>query len=219
MAKKARDRTFCGAGSRGKSLERIGEGCELNRTPGISTGARKYKSEARQQQTRKTKASCGASTLLTSSTVFKVRTSQQRTSLEKTNEVLGAPMCRVLSVEYSIPYLVKRHVALRRAEVPVESASTLREALTLMRLGEFDVAVLGHAIPEAERNRIAEALLELKPSMRLIMMYAESISNADRADAVLSLGGEQHLVPTIKSLTARMKAARGADVLKKAAGF
>jgi DNA-binding NtrC family response regulator len=128
-------------------------------------------------------------------------------------------MCRVLSVEYSIPYLVKRHVALRRAEIPVESASTMREALSLMRLGEFDVAVLGHAIPETERNRIAEALLEMKPSIHIIMMYTGSISNADRAAAVLSIGGEQHLVPTIKSLAARMKAARGVDVLKKAAGF
>jgi len=128
-------------------------------------------------------------------------------------------MCRVLSVEYSIPYLVKRHVSLRRAEVPVESASTLREALTLMRLGEFDVAVLGHGIPESERNRIAEGLLEMKPSIRIIMMYAGSINNADRADAVLSLEGEQHLVATIKSLAARMKASRSVDVLKKAAGF
>ena len=128
-------------------------------------------------------------------------------------------MCRVLSVEYSIPYLVKRHVALRRANIAVESASSLREALQLMRLGEFDVAVLGHAIPEADRSRIAETLLELKPALRIIMMYSGSIDHADRADAVLSLEGEQHLVATIKSLAARMKAARSADVLKKAAGF
>ena len=122
-------------------------------------------------------------------------------------------MCRVLSVEYSVPYLVKRHVALRRAEIAVESASSLREAMALLRLGEFDVVVLGHGIPETERNRIANTLLETKPSMRIVMMYAGSISNADHADAVLSIDGEQHLVPTIKTLTAR------ADVLKKAAGF
>jgi len=122
-------------------------------------------------------------------------------------------MCRVLSVEYSVPYLVKRHVALRRAEIAVESASSLREAMALLRLGEFDVVVLGHGIPETERNRIADTLLETKPSMRIVMMYAGSISHADHADAVLSIDGEQHLVPTIKTLTAR------ADVLKKAAGF
>ena len=122
-------------------------------------------------------------------------------------------MCRVLSVEYSIPYLVKRHVALRRAEIGVESASSLREAMALLRLGEFDVAVLGHAIPEAERDRIADTLLETKPSMRIVMMYTGSISHAEHADAVLSIDGEQHLVPTIRTLTAR------ADVLKRAAGF
>jgi hypothetical protein len=127
-------------------------------------------------------------------------------------------MCRVLSVEYSIPYLVKRHVALRRAEIPVESASSFRETLSLMRLGEFDVAVLGHGIPEAERNRIAETLLGMKPGISIVMMYAGSIDNADRADAVLSIEGEQHLVPTIKGLAGRMKASR-VDVLKKAAGF
>jgi len=121
-------------------------------------------------------------------------------------------MCRVLSVEYSVPYLVKRHVALRRAEIAVESASSLREAMALLRLGEFDVVVLGRGIPETERNRIANTLLETKPSMRIVMMYAGSISNADHADAVLSIDGEQHLVPTIKTLTARA-------VLKRAAGF
>ena len=122
-------------------------------------------------------------------------------------------MCRVLSVDNSIPYLVKRHVALKRAEIPVESASTLREAMQLMRLGEFDVAVLGHAIPEDERNRIASVLLETKPDMRIIMMYSGSIANADHSDAVLSLEGEHYLVATIKSLAKRT------DALKKAAGF
>src|SRR4051812_49719718 len=99
-------------------------------------------------------------------------------------------MCRVLSVEYSIPYLVKRHVALRRAEIPVESASTLREALTLMRLGEFDVAVLGDAISQAERNPVAGGLLQVQPSNSLVMIYFGSISKADRAHAPLSPGGE-----------------------------
>ena len=122
-------------------------------------------------------------------------------------------MCRVLSVDNSIPYLVKRHVALKRAEIPVESASTLREAVQLMRLGAFDVAVLGHAIPEDERNRIASVLLETKPDMRIIMMYSGSIANADHADAVLSLEGEHYLVATIKSLSKRT------DALKKAAGL
>ena len=121
-------------------------------------------------------------------------------------------MCRVLSVEYSIPYLVKRHVALRRAEIPVESASSLREAMALLRLGEFDVAVLGHGIPEIERNRIADVLLDAKPSIRIVMMYAGSISNANHADAVLSIDGEQHLVSTIKTLSSRA-------ALKRAAGF
>src|SRR6266404_4677920 len=80
----------------------------------------------------------------------------------------GANMCRVLSVEYSVPYLVKRHVALRRAEIAVESASSLREAMALLRLGEFDVVVLGHGIPETERDRIADTLLETKPGMRIV---------------------------------------------------
>jgi DNA-binding response OmpR family regulator len=122
-------------------------------------------------------------------------------------------MCRVLSVEYSVPYLVKRHVALRRAEIAVESASSLREATALMRLGDFDVAVLGHGIPEIERNRIADVLLEAKASIRIVMMYAGSISNADHADAVLSIDGEQRLVPTIKALSKR------SHVLKRAAGL
>lgn len=121
-------------------------------------------------------------------------------------------MCRVLSIDYSVPYLVKRHATLRHAEIPVESASSLREAMALMRLGEFDVAVLGHGIPETERNRIADALLEKKANIRIVMMYSESICNADHADAVLSVEGEQHLVPTIKALTAPA-------TLKRAAGF
>jgi DNA-binding NtrC family response regulator len=122
-------------------------------------------------------------------------------------------MCRVLSVEYSIPHLVKRHVALRRAEIAVESASSFREAMALLRLGEFDVAVLGHGIPETERDRMADQVLETKPSIRIVMMYSGSISHAEHADAVLSVDGEQHLVPAIKVLAQRMR------VLKRAAGF
>ena len=122
-------------------------------------------------------------------------------------------MCRVLSIEYSIPYLVKRHVTLRHAEIPVESASSLREATALLRLGDFDVAVLGHNIPESERNRLADTLLETKPNIRIVMIYSGSIDHADHADAVLRVEGEQHLVPTIRSLTARTQ------VLKRAASF
>ncbi len=123
-------------------------------------------------------------------------------------------MCQVLSIEYSIPYLVKRHVTLRRAEIPVESASSLREALALLRLGDFDVAVLlGHGIPDEERIRIADTLLQTKPNIRIVMMYSGSIAHADHADAVLSVEGEQHLVPTIKSFAGR------GNVLKRAAGF
>ena len=51
------------------------------------------------------------------------------------------------------------------------------------------------------------------------MMYSGSIAHADHADAVLSIDGEQHLVPTIKALNERIKASRRVDVLKKAAGF
>jgi DNA-binding NtrC family response regulator len=122
-------------------------------------------------------------------------------------------MCRVLSVEYSIPYLVKRHVALRRAEIAVESVSSLREAMALLRLGDFDVAVLGHGIPQTERDCLADHLLEKKPNIRIVMMYSGSIRRAEHADAVVSVEGEQHLIPAIKALARNMR------VLKKAAGF
>jgi hypothetical protein len=56
-------------------------------------------------------------------------------------------------------------------------------------------------------------VLETKPSIRIVMMYSGSISHAEHADAVLSVDGEQHLVPAIKVLAQRMR------VLKRAAGF
>src|SRR5260221_11507777 len=106
-------------------------------------------------------------------------------------------MCRVLSIEYSIPFLIKRHVVLRKAEIPVESASSAREAVSLMRLADFDVAVLGHGIPEVDRTCLAEFLREKKPGIQIVMMYSGGIKKAERADAVLSIDGEQHLVETI----------------------
>jgi hypothetical protein len=85
--------------------------------------------------------------------------------------------------------------------------------MALLRLGDFDVAVLGHGIPQTERDCLADYLLEKKPNIRIVMMYSGSIRRAEHADAVVSVEGEQHLVPAIKSLAQRMR------VLKKAAGF
>lgn len=90
---------------------------------------------------------------------------------------------------------------LREAGYAIHAAPTVREALASMRQERADVVVVGHGLSLAERVEIEDAVRQLQPKPRVVLLYDTSISRTEQADAVLNVNSEpQHLVQTIRYL-------------------
>lgn len=108
---------------------------------------------------------------------------------------------RILAVGYRLDRLMPRAARLRKAGYVVDMASAEAQAEFLVRQNRYAAAVLGAAIPEEVRNRLALSLINLNPQCAIIMLYEVSIRNAELADAVLNYEtAEQNLPETIRHL-------------------
>jgi DNA-binding NtrC family response regulator len=94
-------------------------------------------------------------------------------------------MARVLLVGYIPELLQERDRALRAAGHTVTIGPSFAAASDAIAQENFEVAVLGFSVPEAERNQLARILKESSPSTRLIMIYFTSVKNTELADALL----------------------------------
>ncbi|HET6935381.1 MAG TPA: hypothetical protein VFI72_11120 [Candidatus Angelobacter sp.] len=94
-------------------------------------------------------------------------------------------MAKVLIVGYLDGVLQERTAAFSSAEFEVIPASDLQEAMRAIGTGSFDVVVLGHGVPESERNQIARSARDRNGRAKLLMLYLGSIHNAELADALL----------------------------------
>lgn len=94
-------------------------------------------------------------------------------------------MARVLLVGYLIDLLRERQAAFCAEGFTVTAASSVGQALRECEHSLFDALVLGHAVPERERNQIARAAKEQNRATKLLMLYLASIRNAELADALL----------------------------------
>src|SRR5512147_689750 len=114
---------------------------------------------------------------------------------------------KILSFGYDLELLKKREADLRDAGFEVDSSSTLDDALKRTRR-RYDLAVVGHAVGERERNRLAAALKAGERRVPVIFLYRSSIRNAGLADAVLSVAaGNKGLISAAREL---LGGARGA---------
>ncbi len=121
---------------------------------------------------------------------------------------------RVLVVSYRRDLLIRRAERLRQAGYSVDTAGDQRQAEFLLRHNSYDVAVLGIAVPEEARNRLAKALDQFTPGCAVIMLYECSIRNTELADAVLnSESAETDLADAIGHLLAH----RSEDHARRAA--
>lgn len=66
------------------------------------------------------------------------------------------PKARILSVSYDLPLLRTRNMLLEREGYEVVSTSTLEASLEQCRQGGFDIFVLGHSIPYAEKEKLVD---------------------------------------------------------------
>jgi len=94
-------------------------------------------------------------------------------------------VARILLIGYEDGWLEDRRGGLRAAGHTVSCAHSLEQGLRSIQSGRFDVLVLGHAIPLAQRNRLAQAAKRANPSTRVLILYSASVEHAELADALV----------------------------------
>lgn len=110
-------------------------------------------------------------------------------------------MARILSVSYEHALLVTRHQILaKQSEHAVTSVRDLPEALEACRSDEqFDVLVIGHSIPHAEKETLIHAFRDKRPKAAVVALkrHGEDILQ----DADLSIEpNPQELLKTLANL-------------------
>jgi DNA-binding response OmpR family regulator len=113
---------------------------------------------------------------------------------------MGKGRHKILLLGYDLELLKKREAGLRKAGFDVDSVSSLQRALDLIQGNVYQLAIVGHAVGEQDRNRFAAAL-KLQAKVPVIFLYDESIRNASLAHAVLSVAaGIEALVAAANTL-------------------
>jgi DNA-binding response OmpR family regulator len=121
---------------------------------------------------------------------------------------MGVKRCKIFSFGYDLELLEKRDADLRAAGFEVESCSSLERGLKVARSSHYDLAIVGHAVGERDRNRLAAALKSGERWVPVIFLYRSGIRNAGLADAVLSIStGSKGLVSAATDLIATTRSA------------
>lgn len=90
---------------------------------------------------------------------------------------------------------------LHEAGYKVHTVSTADDAVAKAGRIKPDVVVIGHGFTFPQRTQIEDAVRQLRPKPRVILLYDTSISQTEQADAVLNVtSGPQHLVQAIRYL-------------------
>jgi DNA-binding response OmpR family regulator len=107
-------------------------------------------------------------------------------------------MQRVLSVGYGLPAFKRRNEALTAAGLTVREATNLEAALRMLERENFQVLLLGPALPGEDRNKIARVARERRPQIKIIMLYDGRIAGAELADAIIADDDPQRVLDTIQ---------------------
>lgn len=109
-------------------------------------------------------------------------------SLASKKNIGGLLMFTVLSFGYDRRRLLSRHKVLFAAGFRVTSMDNRDDVLRLLKSHRFHVLVIGHLVPMEDRNEIASQGKFLQ-NARVIFLYRGRITEAEMADAVLSVDG------------------------------
>ncbi len=93
----------------------------------------------------------------------------------------------ILSYGHISHLVLSREKAFSEAGFDVNSTTSPAEVAALIGAKRCDVLVVGHTVPENERNRVASLFRSRNPGGRIVFLYLGSIQNADLADAVISV--------------------------------
>lgn len=115
----------------------------------------------------------------------------------------------ILSFGYSMPELREKHAALTKLGYEVLSHSDFQTVCTLISndKGKFGFLLIGPAVSEHERRKLADLYRNHNPRGNVIFFYRGSISNAERATALLNeRNSPENLLHAIRLLSDNPKA-------------
>lgn len=112
---------------------------------------------------------------------------------------------RIMKKALSFGYLKKpkeeRDKRLQDAGIQVVPASSVAEAMALLREETFDVVIVGPTVPQDERIRVAA--FAKSRNARVIFLYRNSIVGAESGDAIISADSSPaDLVEAVQALIA-----------------
>jgi predicted glycosyltransferase len=110
-------------------------------------------------------------------------------------------MKKALSFGYLKSTKDHRDQHLKQAGIEVTPTSTVAETLAMLRESAYDVVIVGPAVPQDERDRVAAFAKTRKA--RVIFLYKNYINGAESGDALISVDGSAaDLVDAVLALTA-----------------
>jgi CheY-like chemotaxis protein len=126
--------------------------------------------------------------------------------MRTTGHTVQPLMAHVLCIGYLRNFLEARSALLRDAGHSVHCAATAEEASAYLSIGNYDVCIFGHGVPEEDRNNMAARVRLTSPNVAMIFLYSGSIKKAEMADAILNVHGNlPDLVQTVEYLTSKKR--------------
>ena len=120
-------------------------------------------------------------------------------------------MAAILLVGHMAPLLRERERVLRRAGHDVVAITVGNDHLRYATQKDFDVVIIGHAVPERQRHRLLQSVKSRSPHVAVVLFYRGSIQNAELADAILNTDGKsKDLLFTVEHLLSRRGEKRAA---------
>src|SRR5512146_1436996 len=94
---------------------------------------------------------------------------------------------KIFCASYDADLLNTRKLVLEQAGFSVTIATSLEEAKHRLAGDDFDLAILGHSIPRADREELARDIKHSNPDTVVISLYRGVAESEELTDAFLSI--------------------------------
>jgi DNA-binding NtrC family response regulator len=108
---------------------------------------------------------------------------------------------KIFCVSYDAELLSTRRLVLQQAGFAVSTATSLEEAKRCLGHEDFDLAIIGHSMPRADREVLAREIKRSNADTVIISLYRGIAESEELAEASLSISaGPEALVDLVTSL-------------------
>jgi DNA-binding response OmpR family regulator len=108
---------------------------------------------------------------------------------------------KIFCASYDADLLNTRRLVLEQAGFAVTTATSLEEAKQCLAADDFDLAILGHSIPRADREDLAREIKHSNPNTVVISLYRGVAESEEVTDAFLSISsGPKAMVELVTSI-------------------